>query len=153
MIKPEYKELKDFPISNKKSEGIHYIPADFDNITISALYNIEYVKREIPLYLNILVPKKQLESNEKYPLLVYIQGSAWRKQNVVEHIIPLSNIAKKGFVVAIVQYRDTSIAPFPAQIEDTKTAISFLVEHHQDYQIDTKNIFLGGDSSGGIQLS
>ncbi len=26
MIKPEYKELKDFPISNKKSEGIHYIP-------------------------------------------------------------------------------------------------------------------------------
>lgn len=104
MIKPEYKELKDFPISNKKSEGIHYIPADFDNITISALYNIEYVKREIPLYLNILVPKKQLESNEKYPLLVYIQGSAWRKQNVIEHIIPLSNIAKKGFVVAIVQY-------------------------------------------------
>ena len=61
MIKPEYKELKDFPISNKKSEGIHYIPADFDNITIRALYNIEYVKREIPLYLNILVPKKQLE--------------------------------------------------------------------------------------------
>ena len=47
------------------------------------------------------------------------------------------------------QYRDTDIAPFPAQIEDTKTAISFLVEHHQDYQIDTKNIFLGGDSSGG----
>ena len=47
MIKPEYKELKDFPISNKKSEGIHYIPADFDNITIRALYNIEYVKREI----------------------------------------------------------------------------------------------------------
>ena len=42
MIKPEHKELKDFPISNKKSEGIHYIPADFDNITIRALYNIEY---------------------------------------------------------------------------------------------------------------
>lgn len=34
-------------------------------------------------------------------------------------------ILQKGFVVAIVQYRDTSIAPFPAQIEDTKTAISF----------------------------
>ena len=148
MIKPEYKELKDFPISNKKWRySLH--TADFDNIAIRALYNIEYVKREIPLYLNILVPKKQLESNEKYPLLVYIQGSAWKKQNVIEHIIPLSNIAKKGFVVAIVQYRDTSIAPFPAQIEDTKTAISFLIERHQDYQIDTKNIFLGGDSSGG----
>ena len=25
MIKPEYKELKDFPVSNKKSEDIHYI--------------------------------------------------------------------------------------------------------------------------------
>lgn len=95
MIKPEYKELKDFPISNKKWRySLH--TAGFDNITIRALYNIEYVKREIPLYLNILVPKKQLESNEKYPLLVYIQGSAWKKQNVIEHIIPLSNIAKKG---------------------------------------------------------
>lgn len=60
MIKPEYKELKDFPVSNKKSEGIHYIPANFDNITIRALYNIEYVKREIPLYLNILIPKNNL---------------------------------------------------------------------------------------------
>ena len=140
MIKPEYKELKDFPISNKKWRySLH--TADFDNITIRALYNIEYVKREIPLYLNILVPKKQLESNEKYPLLVYIQGSAWKKQNVIEHIIPLSNIAKKGFVVAIVQYRAASIAPFPAQIEDTKTASSFLIERHQDYQNEDKDIY------------
>ena len=154
MIKPEYKELKDFPVSNKTSEGIHYIPADFNNITIRALYNIEYVQREIPLYLNILVPEKQyLEDVQKetYPLLVYVQGSAWRKQNVIEHIIPLSNIAKKGFVVAIVQYRDTDIALFPAQIEDTKTAISFLVEHHQDYQIDTKNIlFIVGGAFVGL---
>ena len=44
MIKPEYKELKDFPVSNKTSEGIHYIPADFNNITIRALYNIEYIQ-------------------------------------------------------------------------------------------------------------
>ena len=96
MIKPEHKELKDFPISNKKSEGIHYIPADFDNITIRALYNIEYVKREIPLYLNILVPKKQLESNENYPLLVYIQGSAWRNKMSSNILFPYQILQKKG---------------------------------------------------------
>lgn len=96
MIKPEHKELKDFPISNKKSEGIHYIPADFDNITIRALYNIEYVKREIPLYLNILVPKKQLESNENYPLLVYIQGSAGENKMSSNILFPYQILQKKG---------------------------------------------------------
>ena len=60
MIKPEYKELKDFPISNKKSEGIHYIPADFDNITISALYNIEYVKNFVWVCKKICVKWKYL---------------------------------------------------------------------------------------------
>lgn len=51
--------------------------------------------------------------------------------------------------MAIVQYRESDLAPFPAQIEDTKTAIRFLRKHHEEYFIDEKNVFLFGDSSGG----
>ena len=87
--------------------------------------------------------------NEKYPLIVYVQGSAWHKQNVYQHVGQLNYLCKQGFVVAIVQYRESDLAPFPAQIEDTKTAIRFLRKHHEEYFIDEQNVFLFGDSSGG----
>lgn len=51
--------------------------------------------------------------------------------------------------MAIVQYRESDLAPFPAQIEDTKTAIRFLKKHREEYYIDDQNVFLFGDSSGG----
>lgn len=96
MIKPEYKELKDFPISNKKSEGIHYIPADFDNITISALYNIEYVKREIPLYLNILVPKNNLNLMKNIHYLFIFKEVLGENKMSSNILFPYQILQKKG---------------------------------------------------------
>ena len=99
--------------------------------------------------LQILVPRKRMMENEKYPLIIYVQGSAWHKQNVYQHVGQFNYLCKQGFVVAIVQYRESDLAPFPAQIEDTKTAIRFLKKHHEEYFIDEQNVFLFGDSSGG----
>ena len=108
--------------------------------------DVEYMNIDgISRILQILVPRKRVMENEKYPLIVYVQGSAWHKQNVYQHVGQL----KQGFVVAIVQYRESDLAPFPAQIEDTKTAIRFLRKHHEEYFIDEQNVFLFGDSSGG----
>ena len=152
MIKPIKQSLKDFPKSKKFSEGIKTIPANFENQMIKTYANEEYAYKDIALHVNVMVPIKQYENHDdqsKYPLLVYIQGSAWRKQNVLEHCISLSSIAKAGYVVAIVEYRDSSIAPFPAQIEDTKTAITYLLENDEKYHIKKDTFFLAGDSSGG----
>ena len=96
MIKPEHKELKDFPISNKKSEGIHYIPADFDNITIRALYNIEYVKREIPLYLNILVPKNNLNLMKTIHCLFIFKEVLGENKMSSNILFPYQILQKKG---------------------------------------------------------
>ena len=41
--------------------------------------------------------------------------------------------------MAIVQYRESDLAPFPAQIEDTKTAIRFLRKHHEEYFIENQH--------------
>lgn len=112
--------------------------------------DVEYMNIDgISRILQILVPRKRVMENKKYPLIVYVQGSAWHKQNVYQHVGQLNYLCKQGFVVAIVQYRESDLAPFPAQIEDTKTAIRFLRKHHEEYFIDEQNVFLFGDSSGG----
>lgn len=112
--------------------------------------DVEYMKIDgISRVLQILVPRKRVMENEQYPLIVYVQGSAWHKQNIYQHVGQLNYLCKQGFVVAIVQYRESDLAPFPAQIEDTKTAIRFLKKHREEYYIDDQNVFLFGDSSGG----
>lgn len=112
--------------------------------------DVEYMNVDgISRVLQILVPRKRVMNNEKYPLIVYVQGSAWHKQNVYQHVGQLNYLCKKGYVIAIVQYRESDLAPFPAQIEDTKTAIRFLKKNKEEYFIDDQNVFLFGDSSGG----
>ena len=61
----------------------------------------------------------------------------------------MSRFANKGYVVAVVEYRPSTVAPFPAQIENTKTAIPFLMKNASTYGIDPEEIVLWGDSSGG----
>ena len=48
--------------------------------------DVEYMNIDgISRILQILVPRKRVMENEKYPLIVYVQGSAWHKQNVYQH--------------------------------------------------------------------
>lgn len=53
--------------------------------------------------LQIIMPSR---SEYKFPLVVFIQGSAWRQQDVYSGIPNLSHIAAKGYVVASVEIRD-----------------------------------------------
>ena len=50
---------------------------------------------------------------------------------------------------AIVEYRPSDTAVFPAQIEDTRDAIKFMLDNADKYNADTNNLFVWGDSSGG----
>lgn len=142
-----YEEFKENEIM---LEGMKTL--DMNDEELESLYipDVEYVNYDgIGRVLQILVPNKRVNKDEKYPLLVYVQGSAWHKQNVYSRIPQLGYVSRKGYVIAIVQYRESDIAPFPAQIQDTKTAIRFLRKHADEYRIDTNNVFVWGDSSGG----
>lgn len=90
-----------------------------------------------------------INQNQKLPFILYVQGSAWRKQNLTDNLFELYEFAKRGFQIGIVQYRDTSIAPFPAQVIDSKKALKYAFEHAEELNIDSNNVFLWGDSSGG----
>lgn len=92
---------------------------------------------------------KPSQTGRKFPLVVYVQGSAWKKQDLYAAIPSLSYIAGKGYVIVSVEIRETDIAQFPAAIEDVKCAIRFMRKNAELYSVDTNRIAVWGDSSGG----
>lgn len=143
-----------FPESKLAPEGMKTMKADLSPQFAIPMLNVEYAKKDgMSLHLQIIVPPMEVEdmigNKKKYPLVVFIQGSGWMEQELGQKMHGLCEFSTRGYVVAIVEYRPSLVAPFPAQIKDAKTAIRFLQEHADDYHIDKKHIFVWGDSSGG----
>ncbi|MDF1487875.1 alpha/beta hydrolase [Tessaracoccus caeni] len=103
-----------------------------------------------PLRLQVVWPPiPDWFSDTRYPTIAFIQGSGWRWQQLGQWLVALSQFARRGYVVAIVEHRPTEIAPFPAQIEDVRAAVRFLHENAEQFRVDVDRIALWGDSSGG----
>lgn len=101
-----------------------------------------------PLALQLVKP--QWSSGGKgFPLVVFIQGSAWTKPNQFWEIPQLCDLAKRGFVIASVTHRSCWQMPAPAFLQDVKAALRFLKAHAADYDIDKSRVCAWGTSSGG----
>jgi acetyl esterase/lipase len=113
--------------------------------------DVEYCEYEnCKRYLQLIIPyKRNWLDNKKYPLVLFIPGSAWHRQEMYNDIPTFSELAKRGFAIAVVQYRESELAIFPAQVIDVKKAIHFIYSIAEQFHIDTENIFLSGNSSGG----
>lgn len=101
-----------------------------------------------PLTLHLIKPWKQ-SSPHRYPLVVFIQGSAWTKPNQYWEIPQLSLLARRGFVVATVTHRSCYEAKAPAFLVDVKSAIRYLRANAAEYDIDPDRVCVWGTSSGG----
>ena len=100
------------------------------------------------LALQLLKP--QWSSGGKgFPLVVFIQGSGWRKPNQFWEIPQMCRLVEKGYVVASVTHRSYLTAASPAFLQDVKCAIRFLRAHAAEYDIDKDRIAAWGTSSGG----
>lgn len=104
------------------------------------------------LKLDIILPFKR-DGNEKRPLLVWICGGAWMTMERTAHLPWLMNFAKRGYIVASVEYRLSNSAHFPAQLEDVKKAVRYLRAHADEFGIDPGKVIVGGESAGGYLAS
>ena len=87
---------------------------------------------------------------QKYPLVVFVQGSAWTTPDRNYEIPQLGKLAAEGFVVATVGHRSCVDGyKAPAFLQDVKTAIRFLRAHAEEYRIDPERVCIWGTSSGG----
>ena len=88
-----------------------------------------------------------------YPLIVWIHGGAWMLNDKYADMGYMTQTIKgfidKGYAVASIDYRHSTTAPFPAQVQDCNQAVEFLYQNAAKYKLDRDKIALIGFSAGG----
>ncbi|HTE40410.1 MAG TPA: alpha/beta hydrolase, partial [Steroidobacteraceae bacterium] len=104
-----------------------------------------------PVTLDLYLPK----ASKPVPLLIFVHGGGWaggsaRSAEVIGENFPamFAEFSSKGYAVASLNYRLSSEAKFPSQIQDLNAAIRFLKSKAQTYGIDAERIVVWGASAG-----
>ncbi len=58
-------------------------------------------------------------------------------------------LVRHGYAIASIDYRFSTEAPFPVQIQDCNTALNFILAHATNYGINPRRFVVGGGSAGG----
>lgn len=104
-----------------------------------------------PVRMDIYAP---LHRTRLRPAVLWVHGGGWSRGDsrtsgaYADWPRVLASLAARGFVVASVDYRLSSEAKFPAQIQDVKAAIRHLRTHAAELGVDPARIYLWGGSAG-----
>lgn len=132
-----------FGIRSAAAQQAPKVPED-----VELLRNVEFGKGgKQTLTMHIVRPK--VPPKGPMPVLVYINGSAWMRDNKDLAIGRLIATAQQGYFGATIQVRTSGETVFPGMLEDAKCAVRFLRAKAKEYRLDTERIGIWGDSSGG----
>jgi acetyl esterase/lipase len=100
--------------------------------------------------LDIYLPD---HTDGKIPLVIFIHGGAWLSNDKYADMgymkKTVAEIISSGFALASIDYRFSTEAVFPAQIQDCNRAVSFLYDNAAQYGFDRKRFAVMGFSAGG----
>jgi len=89
----------------------------------------------------------------KRPLVIWVHGGAWLMNDKYADMGYMKNTIRtlmdSGYALASIDYRYSTEAVFPAQIQDCNQAVEYLYSHANEYNFDNKRIALMGFSAGG----
>jgi acetyl esterase/lipase len=113
--------------------------------------NIPYANDTLKKHLlDIYLPPTDKSS---YPLVIWVHGGAWMLNDKYADMGYMANTVKgfidSGYAVASIDYRWSTTAIFPAQIQDCNQAVEFLYQNAGKYKLDKDRIALIGFSAGG----
>jgi acetyl esterase/lipase len=83
-----------------------------------------------------------------YPLIISIHGGAWAYADRHNDLI-LRKLTDGGYALASIDYRLSGEAKYPAQIDDTREAVQWLVKHAATLRLDPHKMVATGISAGG----
>ncbi len=102
-------------------------------------------------HLQVIMPYRRQGLEKKYPVIFYVPGAAWHKQEMYNDIPKLAELAKMGVAIVSIEVRESDIAIFPAQVEDIKNAMECVRRKIAEFNLpfDMEEAYLMGHSSGG----
>jgi acetyl esterase/lipase len=83
------------------------------------------------------------------PLVIWIHGGGWRTGSRTPMPTRVTDLCARGFAVASIDYRFSTVALWPAQIQDVKGAVRWLRAHASTYGYDPDRFGAWGESAGG----
>ncbi|MBW4690620.1 MAG: alpha/beta hydrolase [Lyngbya sp. HA4199-MV5] len=98
----------------------------------------------VPLTLTVYHPPPK----GKYPTIVVIYGGAWQHGSPNDDAPFSRYMAARGYTVVAIDYRHAPQYHFPAQLEDVKTALTYIQQHAADLEVDLDRVALMGRSAG-----
>ncbi|MBI4788346.1 MAG: alpha/beta hydrolase [Chloroflexi bacterium] len=103
----------------------------------------------VALKMDIYPPKSL--NGKPAPVVVYVHGGGWRSgdKDSGAGIRDLPELARRGYLVASINYRLAPEHKWPAQIQDVKCAIRYLRANAATYNLDPNRIGAIGGSAGG----
>lgn len=114
-------------------------------------HNIPYANDTLKKHLlDIYLPP---QAGEMTPLVVWVHGGAWMLNDKYADMSYMKNTIKgfldNGYALASIDYRYSTHAVFPAQMQDCNQALEYLYQHAGEYKLDKNRIALIGFSAGG----
>ena len=86
----------------------------------------------VPLTLNVYRPP----TIGNYPAIVLIYGGAWQRGTPGQDAKFSRYMANQGYVVWAISYRHAPQYSFPAQLNDVRSALTFIRQHATEYETD-----------------
>jgi acetyl esterase/lipase len=108
--------------------------------------NIQFATPDgVPLQMNIYRPPQV----GQYPAIAIIYGGGWRSGSPSDYSDFSRYMAGRGYTVFAIAYRHAPRYQFPVQLDDVRTALTFIQQHAAEYETDITRIALLGRSAGG----
>ena len=98
----------------------------------------------VPLKLDLYRPIQ----TGQHPTVVMIHGGAWQRGSPTDNASVSRYFAGQGYTVVAIAYRFAPQYPFPAQIEDVRSALEFIRQNAAKYEIDLNRMAIMGRSAG-----
>lgn len=102
---------------------------------------------DVTLCCDLYLPEQT--GDEPWPAIVLVFGGGWRSGERSQQKVYGIMLAKAGFVCLATDYRPSTRARWPAQLEDVKSAIRWLRSQSMELNVDPDRIAVSGNSSGG----
>ncbi|XGV95781.1 MAG: alpha/beta hydrolase fold domain-containing protein [Leptolyngbya sp. BL-A-14] len=84
----------------------------------------------------------------EYPTIVVIYGGAWQHGSPNDDAPFSRYMAAQGYTVVAIDYRHAPQYRFPAQLDDVKTALTYIQQHATELEVDLDRVALMGRSAG-----
>ena len=127
----------ELPQENETQEEITPPPTDL------VFASPDGVELSVALYLP--------DSEGPHPVIMWIHGGGWRQGHRLVGVNHASQqiVADGQWAVVSVEYRLSSESIWPAQLEDLQTALNWIRDNANLYNLDSETIVAWGSSAGG----